>query len=141
MAVWRRKALALFPELRAHLLRSDFGVMLLFFELLPMVRQAHAADDVERLRGLYGFAEWCSEQTAKELWNAAGVAFYEHLFDSDIWNLREQIVPWLSPHVVEVTWPLLEFRLSDGRLSEVKRLLEERTETRYLEARQTAAAC
>src|SRR5438552_15545583 len=81
LAVWRRKALELFPELRSEFQRPESSIYTVFFELLPMVRQAHDGNDVDLLRRIYGFAEWCLEQTAKDLWNAAGVAFYEHLFD------------------------------------------------------------
>jgi hypothetical protein len=35
------------------------------------------------LEKIYGFADWCASQKEKELWNAAGVAFYEHLADSN----------------------------------------------------------
>ena len=81
MASWRRKALALFPDLKFEVQRPDFSVYQVFFRILPMSRDAHKAGDVDTLRKIYDFAEWCFEQRAKEMWNAAGVAFYEHLFD------------------------------------------------------------
>ena len=39
--------------------------------------------------------------------NAAGVAFYEHLFDGrqDGWA---EVIPWLSPFVVRQNWGLWE---------------------------------
>jgi len=124
VATWRRKALALFPELRFEVQRPRSTIYGLFFRLLPMVRLAHAEEDDERLRQIYGFAEWCFEQNAKELWNAAGVAFYEHLFDSHP-SLWHEVVEWLSPSVVEGCWGLWEFRLSSQDLAEVRRLLAE----------------
>ena len=104
MAVWRRRALELFPQLRRDLQSRDYSVYLLFFDLKPMLRVAHDADDTEELRRIYGFAEWCSRQTAKDLWNAAGVAFYEHLFDYPEYS--ERVIPWLSPRVVYYHWSL-----------------------------------
>lgn len=138
MSTWRRKALGLFPELRLDLQRPDFTVYMLFFELLPTSREAHKAGDFQRLRRIYGFAEWCSEKRAKDLWNAAGVAFYEHLFD-DHPSLRRDIVRWLSPKVVAAVWGLWEPRLSVEDLADVKRLLAERRSPQFEDARQTAA--
>jgi hypothetical protein len=68
---WRRKALALFPELRPEVQRPGFTIYMLFFDLLPMAPEAHEAGDEERLRRIYGFAEWCFEQKAKDMWNTA----------------------------------------------------------------------
>jgi hypothetical protein len=81
-----------------------------------------------------GFAEWCAEQKAKDLWNAAGVAFYEHLFDSHR-SLWPEFVRWLSPRVVEDCMGLWEWRLSEKELAEVRRLLAERRKPLYEEAR------
>ena len=41
MAVWRRKALELFPELSHDLNSNEYTICSLFSELLPMVRVAH----------------------------------------------------------------------------------------------------
>lgn len=134
MANWRRKVLSLFPEMRRDAERPDFTVYMVFFDLLPRVRSAHDDADEETLRRIYGFAEWCSEQKAKDLWNAAGVAFYEHLFDSHqrIWS---DVVQWLSPYVVENVWGLWEWRLNADTLEHVRRLFAERRRHRYREAR------
>ena len=134
MASWRRKALTLFPEMRHDVQRSDSTVYSVFFELLPMVRKAHQDNEVERLKRIYGFAEWCFEQKAKDLWNAAGVAFYEHLFDShrSLWN---EFVKWLSPQVVAGCWGLWEWRLAPEELAEVERLIAQCSKPLYAEAR------
>ena len=137
MANWRRKALALFPDLRHDVQRPDFSVYMLFFELLPMSRQAHKTGDDEALRSIYGFAEWCFEQKAKDMWNAAGVAFYEHLFD-DHPSLWPEVVQWLSPPVIQGVRGLWEWRLSAEELAEVIRLIEGRRQRRYPEARLTS---
>jgi hypothetical protein len=130
-------ALALFPDLRYDVQRPDFSIYMLFFDLLPMSREAHKAGDHEMLRRIYGFSEWCFEQKAEDMWNAAGVAFYEHLFD-DHPSLWADIVQWLSPQVIEKCWMLWEWRLSAKELAEVKRLIEDRRRYRYPEARRTA---
>ena len=65
-----------------------------FFALLPMVQEAHRASDVDLLLRGYAFAEWCARHRTRSIWNAAGVAFYEHLFDTGL--CAEQVVPWLT---------------------------------------------
>lgn len=134
MASWRRKALALFPEFRDETQRPDFSVYQVFFRLLPMLREAHDANDEESLRRIYGFAGWCFDQKAKDLWNSAGVAFYEHLFDSHP-KLWREFVKWLSPSVIEGCMGLWEWRLSSKDLETVKRLIADRRVFRYEEAR------
>src|SRR5689334_17549476 len=59
MAAWRRRALELFPQLREELQQRDYSIYMLYFDLLPMVREAHNADDTELLSRIYGFAAWC----------------------------------------------------------------------------------
>jgi hypothetical protein len=134
VATWRRKALALFPDLRCDVQRPDFSIYMVFFELLPMVREAHQEGDAEMLRRIYGYAEWCLEQKAKDLWNAAAVAFYEHLFDSHR-SLWRQFVRWLSPRVVADCWGLWEWRLSAEELAEVRQLIAGCRKPLYQEAR------
>ena len=136
MASWRRKVLALFPDLRVDVQRPDFSIYMVFFDLLPRVRDAHQDGDTETLRRIYGFAEWCFEQKAKDLWNAAGVAFYEHLFDSHR-SLWPEFIRWLSPRVVEGCWGLWEWRLSEEELAEVRQLIADCRKPLYHEARIT----
>jgi hypothetical protein len=81
MSAWRRKAIELFPDLRSEVEDPDATIYSVFFALLPRCREAHDRDDTSELEKIYGFAEWCASQKAKDLWNSAGVAFYEHLFD------------------------------------------------------------
>jgi hypothetical protein len=89
MATWRRRAIEDFPDLRVALNDPGYTIYRLFFDLLPAVRTAHREADDVRLTTIYGYATWCARQRSKDLWNAAGVAFYEHLFDE----------PWMSPSV------------------------------------------
>jgi hypothetical protein len=136
VASWRRKVLALFPELRLDVQRPDFSIYMVFFDLLPRVREAHQDGDTETLRRIYGFAEWCFEQKAKTLWNAAGVAFYEYLFNSPR-SLWPEVVQWLSPRVAEGCWGLWELRLSDEELAKVQQLIVGCRKPLYHQARLT----
>jgi hypothetical protein len=132
MAAWRRRALELFPQLRRELNDSEYTIYLLFFDLKPMLRDAHDAGDTELLRHIYGFAEWCSHHSAKALWNAAGVAFYEHLFDYPEYS--DRVIPWLSASVVYTHWHLWEAMVSSDEWARVRPLLEGKRAAREREA-------
>lgn len=136
MSNWRRKVLALFPDLRPEAQRPTYTIYTVFLDLLPRVRKAHESGDTETLRRIYGFAEWCFKQPAKELWNPAGVGFYEHLFDSHR-SLWPEFVRWLSPRVVLGCEGLWEWRLSAEQLAEVLGLLAARRNPLYDSARLT----
>jgi hypothetical protein len=122
VAVWRRRALELFPDLRRELSRRGYSVYSLFFDLKPLLREAFDRGDAELVRRIFGFAEWCAKQSAQPLWNAAGVSFYEHLFDYPAYS--ERMVPWLSPVVVFNHWGLWEAMVTPGEWARVASLLE-----------------
>ena len=129
MAVWRRRALKMFPELRHDLNAGRYDVYMLYFDLLPRVRDAHRSRSFDRLRAIYSFAHWCFHQKDGDLRNAAEVAFYEHLFDE--WDLREEVIPWLAPDVIEACCQLWDTRLTLVRRFQLRRLLRrERREIR-----------
>jgi hypothetical protein len=126
MSAWRRKAVALFPELQAD--SKDWSSPYqLFFDLLSFTQDAHRLRNNQALHRAYGFAEWCLHQESKEFWNAAGLCFYENLFDEqDKW---EEVIPWFSPCVIakcsclwetrlgQEKFELLKQRLSSGKIS------------------------
>lgn len=109
MTDWQQKALELFPDLRPDIEEEGANIYTLFFELLPRCEAAHIAGDTPELQKIYGYAEWCFHQQEKDLWNAAGVAFYEHLVDEPL--MKEQIPLWLSPEIFEQVSGLLEWRM------------------------------
>ena len=120
---WHARALASFPELREGLEDEDdiFSIYALFFELRPMLSRAHRDGDDDMLRRIYGYASWAREQPDDDIQNAAGVAFYEHLFD-DRW-MRPLVIPWIDSTVVRMQMGLWELMLSPADLDEVRRLL------------------
>jgi hypothetical protein len=122
MAVWRRRALAHFPELRQDLTARGYNPYSLFFDLQMLLPAAYDGGDEDLLRRIFGFAEWCARQTAKELWNPAGVSFYEHLFDDPAYS--DRVLPWLSPAVVYAHWNLWEAIAPDCEWARVKNRLE-----------------
>jgi len=67
-------------------------------------------------------------------WNPAGVCFYEHVFDLKriVWR---DVVPWISPRVIEDCWGLWERRLTGEELERLKELFAKRRRLLYREAR------
>ncbi len=130
MAVWKRRAIELFPELRQEVQEPHFTPYMLFFELLPMERLALEEDNNILLRRIFGFSEWCMAQKTEDLWNSAGVCFYEHIFDCGR-HLWPVVVQWLSPTVVHQSWPLWEARLNLSDLEKIRELIERRTKHLY----------
>jgi hypothetical protein len=126
MSVWRRKAVLLFPELKADS-KGWSSVYQLFFDLLPFTLDSHRLGNDSALFRAYGYAEWCLHQESKEFWNAAGLCFYENLFDQqDKWD---EVIPWLSPFVIaecsdiwqthlgSAKFRLLKQKLASGKIS------------------------
>jgi hypothetical protein len=97
MATWRRRAIELFPDLQPELNSPEYTIYSLFVDLSSAMREAHRADDDERLANIYGFAEWCARQRSQPLWNSAGVVFYEHVFDEP--RLSEAVAAWLPADI------------------------------------------
>ena len=110
-----------FPGVATELSEPNYTIYQLFFDLTPMAEQAHKNHDTDSLGRIYGFAEWCLHQTDKDLWNSAGVAFYEHLFDER--SLWDQIVPWLSTEVISQVQGLWEMMLPREEYQELTKVL------------------
>lgn len=106
MSAWRKKAIECLPELRAEFEKPDTGIYQVFFELLPATREAHKKNDTDSLKKYYEFAEWCFSQKDKDLWNAAGVAFYKHLGEEK--ESREAMPDWVKPDTYMSIKGLLE---------------------------------
>ncbi len=90
----------LFPD-RRTLYQQENSIWNVLFDLLPMAVEAHRENNIEALKAIYRFTEWCHEQkkTHPEFWEAASAAFYEHLVD-DVVTL-EAIPDWVSPEVFQ----------------------------------------
>jgi hypothetical protein len=105
-------------------LRSVYHV---FFALLPLVREAHCAANNDLLLRGYAFAEWCAQHQSKDLSNAAGVAFYEHLFDGG--QSSEEVVPWLTAETYADVKGLLAARLGDALANQIEHAMRARRQT------------
>jgi hypothetical protein len=109
MSVWRRKAIECVPKERLELIRPDATIYTAFFEILPAVHQAHLENNLEVLERIYAFAAWCFRQPQEDLWNAAGVCFYEHLGDEP--QTLAAFTSWVKKEIYNDIRGLLELRL------------------------------
>ena len=69
------------------------------------------------LSKIYDFAAWCARQKEKDLWNAAGVSFYEHIVDHPV--ALQAIPRWIPPDVFHEISSLLKWRMGDKAFSEL----------------------
>ncbi len=130
MAAWRRRALALFPELRGEINPARgsrfnrYNYYLLFFDLFAMFREALDASDERTLGRILDFAQWCfcQHRRAPDLNNAVCVAFYEHVFDVAHRDWPD-VARWLSPSVIRACWTLWEARHDKDEFQKLRVLL------------------
>lgn len=120
MSVWRRKAIECLPDFKIEFEKPGTSVRDVFVEMLPAVIKAHRENDRVKLAQIYGFAEWCFQQKEKELWNAAGVCFYEHLGDYE--ETVEGFWQWVKPDIYSEIRGLLELRLQETKVQALDRL-------------------
>jgi hypothetical protein len=109
MSVWRKKAIECLPELRKDFEDPSASIYLVFSELRSAGINFHKENNNERLQNIYDFAEWCFRQKDKDLWNAAGVSFYEHLGDYS--ETRQEMRRWVKPGIYSQIRGLLELHL------------------------------
>ncbi len=114
MSVWRQKAINCLPESKKDFEQPTTSIYDVFFELLPAVVEAHKRKDIDRLKNIYDFAEWCFRQKDKDLWNSAGVAFYEHLGDYE--ETKQAIPQWIKYDIYKDIRGLLEARLDRNEI-------------------------
>ncbi len=119
---WRQLAQALLPEVYGEE-RPD-TLYSFFFTLSPRGHDALKSDNTDELARIHAFTEWCVCHEQRYIWNAAGVAFYEHLFDSDV--AVERVVPWLSAEVYARVKGLLEWRLGADMAAEIEHAMQRR---------------
>jgi len=80
MEDWKAKLIKLIPEEREEW-ESEFSIYLAFGTIFGLVVDAARDSNDDLLGRCFAFAQWCFDQEEKDLWNSAGVSFYEHLAD------------------------------------------------------------
>lgn len=116
METWRKKAHECLPEYKDSLGKQETTIYFVFFEMLPLTIEAHKKRDTKKLKQYYAFAEWCFRQDEKELWNAAGVAFYEHLGNYP--ETRKGMHRFISRELYKDIRGLIAQNLDKGQLKE-----------------------
>lgn len=113
---WKQKLLDLIPEEQEEW-QSEFSIYLAFGTILGIVENAARDFNEDLLKRCFAFAQWCHDQEEKDLWNSAGVSFYEHLADDPA---VEQVVHrFVNRKTFEDVRGLLE---SMGKVDAVKRI-------------------
>lgn len=111
--------MACLPESKKDIEHPDMSIYEVFSYMLTALVEAHKNNNIEQLRLIYDYAEWCHRQKEKDLWNAAGVAFYEHLGDRI--ETRESIAQWVKYDIYKEIRGLLKSRMSERSLQEIDR--------------------
>ena len=111
MEQWREYAIRLFPDLRGLYSDDEETIWFVLSDQLNEVRKAHRAGDINRLERIYEFAEWCflRRDIQPEIWQAAILAFYEHLVDRA--ETYHSIPQWVKPTIFRELLPVFEHRL------------------------------
>lgn len=117
MSVWRKRAIECLPELRKDFEDPHASIYIVFSDLLSAAVNFHKINNIDRLQKIYDFAEWCFRQKDKDLWNAAGVSFYEHL--GDYAETRQEMRRWVKPDIYSDIRGLLELRLSNEEMKQI----------------------
>jgi hypothetical protein len=114
---WRAKLIGSFPDLRPEFDDPETTIYGAFIELSAKCQNAHDRDDDAVLATIYDFAAWCSRQKEKDLWNAAGVSFYEHIIDHP--KALRDFPHWVPPDVFHQVSTLLQWRMGDDEFSKL----------------------
>ncbi|MGC4035440.1 MAG: hypothetical protein QM764_05725 [Chitinophagaceae bacterium] len=126
MSAWRKKAIECLPESKKDFEDPDMSIYNVFSELLSAAVDFHKVKNIESLQKIYDFAEWCFRQKSKDLWNAAGISFYEHLGDYP--ETRQEMRQWVKPDIYKDIRGLLELRLIDKELQQIDKTYQENIE-------------
>jgi hypothetical protein len=117
VSVWRRKASEMFYDLRFEFQGSSDTIYSLFFALLPRLVKAHEDSDINTIKNIYEYSEWCFYQRDKNLWNAVSVGLYEHLADKVI--TLKAIPYYIKPDIFFELKELYKQRLSEDKYMEL----------------------
>lgn len=117
MSVWRQKAIEVAPELKKEFQDPGLSPYTVFSEFLSQLEQAHIGNDTTKLKNIYDYAEWCSQQKDQKLWNSAGVSFYEHLGDNEL--VFSQFTKWIKKSIYLEHRDLLNHRFDDDKMKQL----------------------
>ena len=122
MSAWRRQLLEQFPDIASGDHSTIQSLYLSFAWLVKRAVEAHAVRDIDTFRKIHGFAAMCARSPNSDLWNPAGVSFYEHLPDHE--STRQSIVEWVPPDVFANVACLIEAKMAPAPFAELVRAYE-----------------
>ena len=99
MALWRRKFIECFPELKYEVIDKYFGKTSIFDVLLTLQERLIIAVDNSsdgEIGKIFQFLNFCAQSPYDDMVNAVGVGFYEHIFGKipeDKWNMVTKYIP------------------------------------------------
>ena len=114
MSAWRKRAIECLPSLKKDFEDPQTSIYGVFMELLPVTVASHKSNNLAQLKKNYDFAEWCFRQKSENLWNAAGVSFYEHLGDKS--ETLQAIHLWVKLDIYIEIRSLLKQRVGEATL-------------------------
>lgn len=117
MSAWRRRAIETLPDMRREFEDPEMTIYQVLFEMLARVENEADRKDEKEPERIFDYALWCHTNRDREITNAVGVAFYEHLADEP--HLRDMIVHRLPPNVFEDCRSLFELRLTPPEFKEL----------------------
>lgn len=120
MSAWRKKAIECLPDQKREFEDPETSVYGVFSVMLSAVQEAHTENNVVKLKNIYDYAEWCFGQKEKDLWNAAGVSFYEHLGDRE--ETLKGFPQWVKPGIYVEIRGLLELWLKPPEMQELDKI-------------------
>jgi len=118
--VWRQKGLKLLPELESDFNDEEFTPYLALTEVKNIALTALKSNKNHLVEKCFEYAEWCFRQDEEDLWNAAGICFYEYIYDQD--EVLEKVVEIVSIEIFEDIKGLLEQRYSGDRSEKYVRI-------------------
>ena len=106
---WRQLAKSLVPDVNEGTFEKKPSTYTFFGYLRRACWEAHEANDSQRLCKIYAFAHWAFDHPSQDLWNPAGVTFFEDLFQNcKTFEDVLKITPWLRPDILETSIKLMK---------------------------------
>jgi hypothetical protein len=105
------------PELVAYALEPDSDEYLLFSKCKHLATFAFKENDEDLWRRIFAFAEWSFYQEEKEIWNPAGVSFYEYIFDCE--SMEAKAAKAIPSEIYKEIRNLFESKYSAQRMGRI----------------------
>jgi hypothetical protein len=125
MEEWYKKAIEAFPDLIDHFAMDGDTTYGVFSALCyTMENDWLPSNNRQEIQKAFDYAHWAADQEEDDLWNAAGVGFFEHVFEKmDYFGI---VVSYLTKDDVRAYMDLWEMFCEKGRFEELQDKLKQR---------------